>query len=150
MAGPAPVKLIWGQKIMIHGWVDESGFKTEQIFNNYNNLNKVFKTKNNFIMNAITGLDGLEPTLNSIKFTKNILIANKEAIICGWNLINRELKKFKTNFIPIDSEHFSIWSLLQNHKTSNIERILSLKMPHYFLRNQVTSNQTQLQLQICH
>ena len=44
--------------------------KRFNIFNDYNNLNKVFKTKNDFIMNAITGLDGLEPTLNSIKFTK--------------------------------------------------------------------------------
>ena len=35
--------------------------KRFNIFNNYNNLNKVFKTKNDFIMNAITGLDGLEP-----------------------------------------------------------------------------------------
>ena len=97
--------------------------KKINIYKNYENLNKIFKKKNDFIMSSISGLEGLKPTLNSIKFTKNILIANKEAIICGWNLINRELKKFKTNFIPIDSEHFSIWSLLQNPKTSNIERI---------------------------
>ena len=97
--------------------------KRFNIFNNYNNLNKVFKTKNNFIMNAITGLDGLEPTLNSIKFTKNILIANKEAIICGWNLIQKEMVKYKTNFIPVDSEHFSIWSLLKNNEFKKIEKI---------------------------
>ena len=38
-------------------------------------------------MSSITGIDGLFPTLKSIKFTKKIAIANKEAIICGWNLI---------------------------------------------------------------
>ena len=97
--------------------------KRFNIFNDYNNLNKVFKTKNDFIMNAITGLDGLEPTLNSIKFTKNILIANKEAIICGWNLIQKEMVKYKTNFIPVDSEHFSIWSLLKNNEFKKIEKI---------------------------
>ena len=97
--------------------------KRFNIFNNYNNLNKVFKTKNNFIMNAITGLDGLEPTLKSIKFTENILIANKEAIICGWNLIQKEMVKYKTNFIPVDSEHFSIWSLLKNNEFKKIEKI---------------------------
>ena len=42
-----------------------------------------------------------------------MLIANKESIICGWNLIKKELKKYKTKFIPVDSEHFSIWSLLK-------------------------------------
>ena len=35
-------------------------------------------------MNAISGIDGLEPTLNIIKYTKNLAIANKESIICGW------------------------------------------------------------------
>ena len=37
--------------------------------------------------------------------------ANKESIICGWYLINKELKKYNTKFIPIDSEHYSIWNL---------------------------------------
>ena len=93
------------------------------IYQNYNFINKIFKKKNDFIMSSITGLEGLEPTLNSIKFTKNILIANKEAIICGWNLIQKELLKYKTNFIPVDSEHFSIWSLLKNNEKSKIDKI---------------------------
>ena len=74
-------------------------------------------------MSSITGLNGLEPTLKTIRFTKKILIANKEAIICGWNLIDKELKKYNTKFIPVDSEHFSIWSLLQNYNSINIEKI---------------------------
>ena len=64
-----------------------------KIYNNFNSLNKIFRKKNDFIMSSITGLSGLEPTLKSIKFTKKILVANKEAIICGWNLISKELKK---------------------------------------------------------
>ena len=39
-------------------------------------------------MSSIVGIEGLEPTLKIIKFTKKIAIANKESIICGWNLIN--------------------------------------------------------------
>ena len=35
-------------------------------------------------MSSISGLEGLIPTLDIIKFTKNIAIANKESIICGW------------------------------------------------------------------
>ena len=53
-------------------------------------------------MSSIVGLDGLYPTLNIIKFTKVIAIANKESIICAWNLIFKELKKNKTKFIPVD------------------------------------------------
>ena len=58
-----------------------------------------------------------------INRTKIIAIANKEAIICGWEFIKKELKRNKTKFIPVDSEHFSLWSLLQNSKTNDIEKI---------------------------
>ena len=64
-------------------------------------------------MSSITGFNGLQPTIEIIKYTKLIAIANKESIICGWNLIQAELKKNKTKFIPVDSEHFSIWSLIK-------------------------------------
>ena len=74
-------------------------------------------------MSSIIGLSGLEPTLKIIKHTKKIAIANKESIICGWNLINKELRKFKTKFIPVDSEHFSIWYGLINNDVKKILRI---------------------------
>ena len=66
---------------------------------------------------------GLKPTLDIIKFTKTIAIANKESIICGWNLIKKDLKRNKTYFVPVDSEHFSIWSLLDDNKKNNFEKI---------------------------
>ena len=93
------------------------------IYNSFDHLNKIIKTKNDLVMSSITGLNGLLPTLKSIKHTKKILIANKESIICGWNLINKELKKYNTNFVPVDSEHFSIWSLLQNYNSNDIDKI---------------------------
>jgi len=74
-------------------------------------------------MSSISGIDGLEPTIKIIKHTKKIAIANKEAIICGWHLIKRDLKKYKTTFVPVDSEHFSIFYALQDNKISNIERV---------------------------
>ena len=82
------------------------------------------KDKFEYCINAISGIFGLEPTLKIIPFTKNILIANKESIICGWSLIEKKLKKHKTNFIPIDSEHFSIWKLIKNEKPESIKKII--------------------------
>ncbi len=75
-------------------------------------------------MCAISGISGLESTINSISITKNIAIANKESIICAWDLIEKNLLKNKTNFIPVDSEHFSIWSLIRNEPVKNIEKII--------------------------
>ena len=74
-------------------------------------------------MISIIGIDGLNPSLQLIKYSKNIAIVNKESIICGWNLIKKELNKFKTNFIPIDSEHFSIFSLIQNSSNDMIDKV---------------------------
>ena len=94
-----------------------------KIYNNFENLNKIFNKKIDYAMNAIVGLDGLIPTFKIIKFTRKIAIANKETIICAWNLIKKELKKNKTEFIPVDSEHFSIWYALKNTSTKKIEKI---------------------------
>ena len=98
--------------------------KKINIFNNIKGFNLRFKNKIDFTMSAISGLDGLKPTLDLIKFSKNIAIANKESIICAWNLIQKELKKYKTEFIPVDSEHFSIWSLLGKNKINNVDQII--------------------------
>ncbi len=95
-----------------------------KIYNDFNSLNKILKNKNiDYTMNAIVGLDGLLPTLKIINHTKKIAIANKESIICGWNLIKNKLRKYNTKFIPIDSEHFSIWSLLNKSRNIDIENI---------------------------
>ena len=74
-------------------------------------------------MNAISGIEGLEPTLNMIPLCQNILISNKESLICGWSLIKAKLLKYKTNFIPIDSEHFSIWKLIKSEKRNEISSV---------------------------
>tara|TARA_A100000164_G_C21939383_1_gene789807 strand:- start:2861 stop:4018 length:1158 start_codon:yes stop_codon:yes gene_type:complete len=89
-----------------------------KIYNNFNNLNNIFKYKLDYIMSAISGLDGLNPTFESIKHTKKIAIANKESIICAWNILESELKKHNTKFVPVDSEHFSIWSALKKQDCS--------------------------------
>ena len=93
------------------------------IYNNFVNFSKIFNNKVDYTMSSITGISGLEPTLKIIKYSKRIAIANKESIICGWNLINKELKKNNTDFIPVDSEHFSLWYGIQNLDINKIERI---------------------------
>ena len=99
--------------------------KKIKVFNSFKELKKKsLKTKIDYIMCAITGLAGLDSTINCIDITKNIAIANKESIICAWSLIEKRLIKYKTKFIPIDSEHFSIWSLLQNESINSVEKII--------------------------
>ncbi len=97
--------------------------KKIKIYNNFDNFKKIFNKKIDYTMSAISGIHGLKPTVDIIKYTKKIAIANKESIICGWELINKELKKNKTIFIPVDSEHFSIWSLISRKEKNMINKI---------------------------
>ena len=98
-------------------------FEKIKIFNNFESLEKIFNKKIDYTMSSISGIQGLKPTIEIIKYTKKIAIANKEAIICGWDLIEKKLKKYKTEFIPVDSEHFSIWYALRNTDRNIIDQI---------------------------
>ena len=98
--------------------------KKINIFNRFEDIGKIINKKKIFYsMIAVSSLDGLKPSLILIKYSKNIGIVNKESLICGWNLINKEIKKYKTNFFPIDSEHYSIFNLINRHDVNDIERI---------------------------
>jgi len=68
-----------------------------KIFNNFNSFGNIFKKKIDYVMSAISGIHGLEPTIKIIKYTKKIAIANKESIICGWHLIKNNLNRHKKN-----------------------------------------------------
>jgi len=81
------------------------------------------KIKFDITVSAISGIAGLIPTINIIKFSKKILIANKESIICGWKFILKELKKNHCDFTPIDSEHFSILNLIEKKNINSIKYI---------------------------
>ena len=97
--------------------------KKINVFQNFKSLKKILPKKVDYVMSAISGIGGLLPTYEIINRTKLIAIANKEAIVCGWPLIKKELKKNKTKFIPVDSEHFSIFSLLNDTNKNEIEKI---------------------------
>ena len=99
-------------------------FKKVNIFNDINKIDRILTSKIDYTMSSIAGFDGLKPTLKIIKKTKKIAIANKESIICGWSLIEREIKKHKVKFIPVDSEHFSIWSVIKNTDPKKIEEVI--------------------------
>ena len=96
--------------------------KKIKIFNNFDCLEKIFNKRIDYVMSSIIGIQGLLPTYKIIKYTKNIAIANKESIICGWKLIHKELKRNKTLFIPVDSEHFSLWYGLNNADVEKVEK----------------------------
>ena len=99
-------------------------FKKINVFNNLEKIDNIIKSKLDYTMSSISGFDGLKPTIKIIKKTKTIAIANKESIVCGWRLIKKQLDKHKTKFIPVDSEHFSIWSVIKDVDPKIIDKII--------------------------
>jgi 1-deoxy-D-xylulose-5-phosphate reductoisomerase len=96
--------------------------KKTNIFNHYKDIKKKIK-KNDIVVAAIPGIAGLEATLHYTAKTKKILLANKESIICGWNIIKKVSKANKTRIIPLDSEHFSITKLVDDKNNNEVEKI---------------------------
>mgnify|MGYP006089539383 CR=1 FL=1 len=97
-------------------------FKQIIILNSLKNIEKYIKTID-ITVSAIPGIAGLEPTLSFISLSKKILLANKESIVCGWNLIKKKAIKHNTSLVPIDSEHFSISELIKQHPKEQIKKI---------------------------
>ena len=87
-------------------------------------INKIISRKVDYTISAIVGVAGLQSTLEAIKCSCNVAIANKESIICGWDLLSKYKKKYKTKILPVDSEHFSIFELTKNLKNEDIKEII--------------------------
>ena len=92
-------------------------------------------------MAAIVGVAGLQPTVDAIKISKTVAIANKESIICGWEILSKFIKKYKTKILPVDSEHFSIMELTKDTNDNEVEEIIMasggpfLNLPKNKLKN---------------
>ena len=98
--------------------------------------------KVDYTMSAIVGIAGLQPTADAIKISKTVAISNKESIICAWSILSKLTKKYKTEVVPVDSEHFSIMELTKNIADDDVEEIIItasggpfLNIPNHKLKN---------------
>jgi len=64
------------------------------------------------VMAAIVGAAGLLPTLAAVRAGKRVLLANKEALVMAGRLLMDEVRRSRTELIPIDSEHNAIFQCM--------------------------------------
>ena len=76
------------------------------------------------VINAITGISGLLPTMTAISLKKNVMLANKETMVVAGDIINAKAKENDVKIIPIDSEHNAIYRLLNNEKRKCVKNII--------------------------
>jgi len=81
------------------------------------------KKKIDYVISGVSGYEAIEFNFKLLKIAKNLLIANKETIICGGHIFLKEAKKYGCNLIPIDSEHYCINYFFDSFKKININEI---------------------------
>lgn len=77
-----------------------------------------------FIMAAIIGAAGLEPTLEAVRQGRHLGLANKECLVCAGSLFMQEVKRSKTTLLPVDSEHNAIFQVLNQKCRSDVRKLI--------------------------
>ena len=102
----------------------KKSLKKTKVFSGNTSMKKIIPGKIDYTMSAIVGIAGLQPTIDAIKISKAVAIANKETIICGWEVLSKQIKKYKTKIFPVDSEHFAIMELTKNVSNNEVQNII--------------------------
>ena len=72
--------------------------------------------KCDMVVNALVGFVGFVPSLKTIEKGIDLALANKESLVVGGELINKELQKSSSHLYPIDSEHVALAKCLKGQK----------------------------------
>jgi len=76
-----------------------------------------------WVMAAIVGAAGLQPTLAAVKRGAVVGLANKECLVCAGALFMRAVRDHKATLLPVDSEHnaiFQVFDFAQKDKVAKI------------------------------
>lgn len=76
------------------------------------------------VLNSVTGMIGLRPTLAAIDAKKDVALANKETLVTGGELVMKRAKEKNVQILPVDSEHSAIFQCLNGYRHCKVNRIL--------------------------
>lgn len=83
-----------------------------------------YSNEDGYLVNAVMGSAGLVPTIAAIKKKRDILLANKETLVVGGEIIMPLIEKYNVRLLPIDSEHSAILQCLLSGKKEEVSRII--------------------------
>jgi len=93
------------------------------ILNNIIELKSILKKRFDITIHGISSYAGLNFALEFINFSKKMLIANKEAIVCGGNFLLNKAKKNNCQLLSIDSEHYCLSNTLEKIDKNQLKEI---------------------------
>jgi 1-deoxy-D-xylulose-5-phosphate reductoisomerase len=77
-----------------------------------------------WVMAAIAGATGLEPTLAVVERGGTVALANKECLVCAGTLFMRRAAQKGTNVLPVDSEHNALFQALSAGRREDVVRLV--------------------------
>jgi len=93
-------------------------------------------SENDIVISAITGIDGLRPTLAAVREGKKIALANKESMVVAGPLIQDSIRKFGGQLVPVDSEHSGVFQCLAKEEMENVKKVtLTASGGPFFLKS---------------
>ena len=96
-----------------------------EIFLNTSGLKEIAsKPDVDVVINSLVGFAGLEPTIEAIKSSKTVALANKETLVVAGEIITRLVDEHNATLIPIDSEHSAILQCLIGENYGNISKLI--------------------------
>ncbi len=84
---------------------------------------KIENNPSDIFLSAVSSYEALELTIVAAKSGKKLLLANKESLVIFGKFIMDTVSSSGTELIPIDSEHFSLFSSLSNLNKNDIKKI---------------------------
>ncbi len=76
------------------------------------------------VVNSLVGSIGVLPTVEAIRYFKNVALANKETLVTAGAIVMKEVKKMNVKLMPIDSEHSAIWQCLNGEDINTVNKIM--------------------------
>ena len=76
-----------------------------------------------WVMAAIVGAAGLKPTLAAVRQGTCTALANKECLVSAGPIFMREVARYETALLPVDSEHSAAMQAMVGSAAESIERI---------------------------
>ena len=101
-------------------------FPEVQLFFGREGLKKLGQLdETDIILTAVSGVIGIEATVEAIKKGKRIALANKETMVAGGAYINKLLKEYpKAEIIPVDSEHSALFQSLMAGQKKDVKNLI--------------------------
>ncbi|RLE01190.1 MAG: 1-deoxy-D-xylulose-5-phosphate reductoisomerase [Candidatus Aminicenantes bacterium] len=80
--------------------------------------------ENDIVVSAITGIEGLKPTLAALQAGKRVALANKESMVVAGPFIQAQARRSGAEIIPVDSEHSGIYQCLRKERPTDVRKVI--------------------------